>query len=646
MNYLSLLIMIAVIFLAGIAVQKLLKIPFAFTNAIMVGFLSLMAVFHVIAYPMMRLNTSFSLLFWVYSGVLLLTVLFAATIVFRREFLLTIRSHTVEIWQSIRRELPLLFLMLGMALFSFLITYSFARTNSDDSYYLPRVMEIITQNQVGVSHGFCWTGLEETSFPETVDASTLECWKAYWSYLFNIQPTVFCRTNLTFIVQFVSCCCLYQAFVCVSRQAKPIISGCVFLLFYLLFITLDNSVYGGIPFWTISFPTQGKAVLLSIIYPSLIYGCARIVELGKGHIPWTRWCMLSVVLTAGIASTIVGVFWTFIGCVSMGLPYLIIERRKDIIKLIPPLILTSLPVIIYSGLALLGVAAKQTLYLSIESLDWIISMKLGLNVARLDLFIFCLAFICLRGSKMAKYILVGGTVTLAVSFLNPLLFPVVSKYITSGSVYYRLFWIVPIYFSIAYTAAETLGACSVKTRQMLTGLAYVSLLACVGIGLMKASPMELCTTVNNELLLVTDTERRTNPRAMEHDLNDLAETILDGTDPEERVRVMWISVLNCNLRQYSNQIELVGACRSEQWEYADQPLGDCDISPLEIHDVFVRDNLDDFDDPDWAHTQLVLSGIDYFCVDSSSEFAYRASVPAGFEFISDFGGISLYRVIR
>ena len=72
MIYFSAIILLVAVLLSGVAVQKLLKLPFSFTNAVMVGFLTLLAVFQVIAYPMMRLNTSFTLLFWVYSGVLLL----------------------------------------------------------------------------------------------------------------------------------------------------------------------------------------------------------------------------------------------------------------------------------------------------------------------------------------------------------------------------------------------------------------------------------------------------------------------------------------------------------------------------------------------------------------------------------------------
>ena len=111
----SAIILLVAVLLSGVTVQKLLKLPFSFTNGVMVGFLTLLAVFQVIAYPMMRLNTSFTLLFWVYSGVLLLFILSGLSASVTRPQFFRIRSHIRAVWSNIHRELPMVLLALGMA---------------------------------------------------------------------------------------------------------------------------------------------------------------------------------------------------------------------------------------------------------------------------------------------------------------------------------------------------------------------------------------------------------------------------------------------------------------------------------------------------------------------------------------------------
>ena len=196
-------------------------------------------------------------------------------------------------------------LALGMAAAALLLSCCFSFNTSDDSYYLPRVMEILSQNRLDFPQGFIWSGISNTSMPENVDASTLELWKAYWSHLFGMHPTIFSRNTLTVVIHFVSWCSLYQAFRSVTRHSDTLISGLVFLFVYLMLLLLDNQ-HSDVPFWIIRFPSQGKSILLSIIYPAIIYGCAGIVELGRKPIPWTRWGILSIVFTAGIASSIIG----------------------------------------------------------------------------------------------------------------------------------------------------------------------------------------------------------------------------------------------------------------------------------------------------------------------------------------------------
>ena len=142
------------------------------------GFLVLLAVFQIIAYPMIRLNMSFSLLFWIFTSILLLCVVAAIYILLQATTRKTIIQHVAILKDSILKEIPLLCITIGVLAFVLIISCAFNYETSDDSYYLAKSMEVLAQNRLGISSSLAWSGVEQTVMSSEVDASTLECWKA------------------------------------------------------------------------------------------------------------------------------------------------------------------------------------------------------------------------------------------------------------------------------------------------------------------------------------------------------------------------------------------------------------------------------------------------------------------------------------
>ena len=640
----SLVVLLAAILLSGIAAQKALKLPFSFTNAIMVGFLTLLAVFQVIAYPMMRLNTSFTLLFWTYSLILLLLAAAGAAVLLRPDGRSALSDHTKSVLHSLRSDYPALILAVLTMAAALMVCLLYSFTTSDDSYYLPRAMEVLSENRLDLPQGFIWSGISNTSMSENVDASTLELWKAYWSFLFGMNPTIFCRTSLSVVIYLVSWCSAYQAYRNLSRHTGSPGAGCIFLASYLVLLLLDCWQDSSVPFWIIRYPSQGKSLMLSVIYPAILYSCAKVVELKQGPIPWNRWCMMSLVLTAGISVSIIGVFWPFLCCFSFGLPYLLVDRRKDLHKLLGPLVLTCLPVVIYAGLSYFTIATQQTQYFDFTCPNWLEDFRYVVN-GKLLIFLISMVFVCLCGSRLDKLILVGGTVALFAGILNPVLTPLVSKYLSTGDVYFRLFWMIPIQFTLAFTVAEVFGARSVRCRQLLAGAATAAVILGSGALMAVVSPARLPALLGENLRMLSFSEVRTNPYGLPQYLCSMGQAMLDQAEPDGSVRIIWLSEEDCFLRQYSHRIEMLGGCRDTQRQHFDQPVGDCTVSPLEIARQFDLSGKADFDDPQWAAHQLNLSGVDFVCVDSSSGFAQRGSVPSGFELFGQFADYTVYRLV-
>lgn len=645
MIILSVIIMLCILFLSGIVFQKFLKIEFSYCNAFMLGFLGILALFHIVAYPMMQMSASFSLLFWCYS--LLLLCLCAGG------FLVMYRSTRPDLLQPVKQTVissfkafPLLFVAAYMVGIFFITSCCFSYSSSDDCYYLPRAAEIIAQNNTGVSYGLVWSGISETVCPSSADASTLECWRAYWSYLFGLHPTVFSRNTLTIVVLLISWCTIMQAYRAISGYKGDGSVLMIFFVFYILFLFHRNGQAGTVNNWTLRYPTQGKSILLAIIHPALIYGCARIVNCEKGKIPWTNWLLISIILTAGISATVIGVFWPILCCVTMGLPYLLIERRKDFFRLLPPLALTCLPVVLYAGLTLLFITQEATHYFEFQTPSWIASFTSSVNIRLMGLFIPSILFLLFKGNKTAKYILAGGTITLFLTFANPLLVGPVSKYITTGEVYFRIFWMVPICFVPAYCAAELYRKCSLTLRRWSSiGLALV-LIAGLALGISQNGVRQIYFGIDSVFELSTSNELRTNPYGIFSIEFEQSSALLEGAAENERVRAIWLSEEDCLLRQHSERLEMVGACRPSHWEYYDIPLENADVSPLALRNLFIQDGANDFPDPAWAAQQLAASGVDYMCVDITSGFANRSTVPEGFELYAEIDMLQIYRVVH
>ena len=645
MILLSTIIMIAIIFFAGICIEKLFKQQFRFSRVMMTGFLALLAAFQIIAYPMIRLNTSFSLLFWVFTCILLLCVVFAILLLFQTTTRKTIIQHATILRESILKEIPLLCITIGVLAFALFVSCAFNYETSDDSYYLAKSMEVLAQNRLGISSSLAWSGVEQTVMSSAVDASTLECWKAYWSYLFGMPPTVFTRNTFAFVVHIVSWCALYLAYQSVAKNKDKGLVACVFVLSYFLLVLMDNRLANNTAFWTIRYPGNGKSLLCSIIYPGIIYGCVQIVDSGKNPIPWQKWAMLSLVFTAGIASSIVGVFWPFLCCLTMGIPYLIIERRKDLHKLFLPLVLTCLPVVLYAGLSYFTIATEHSYYFSMATPTWSSALSDGLNVNRIDVLLICLLFTLIFGSRSSKLVLAGGCITLFATFANPVFMGFVSKYLTTGSVYFRLFWMVPVYFLPAFVAAEMVSCCKLQTRQVAAWVCLAFLILAGGIGIFKFGPRELYQYINERTNLTQHSRLRSNLFGLDNLWYEVGDHLLKETGDEERIRILWLHGEECHLRQYSERIEVIGGCRESHWNFFKLPLENGAAPPLLLKENYFHDNRQNFDNLDWAHEQMLASNIDYICVDIESNFAKSDRPPDGFALDYEIRELKVYRVL-
>ena len=638
--------LLAMFFSAGIVVQQWLGQNKSISNALLYGFLFLLAIFQIIAYPLIMLNASFTLLFWIFSFILLTIITTSLALCVRKKIHLIYTQNLKIFSHSVFKEPIPMLLMLGMFSFMLYLSCGYTYLTSDDSAYLPKAMEMIAQNRLGISHGFIWSGIEETSFPGTADASTFEAWKAYWSALFDVEVTVFCRNALSAVIQIISWCAFYQAFRHISNKNCSSFSIFIFFAVFFLFSIFDYSKPGSSAFWSIRYPSQGKALLPCIIYPALLSSCVDIINCEYHKISWQKWTTISIVLTAGIASSIIGVYWPFLCVLTFGVPFLIIERHKDIHKLLIPLFLTCVPVVVYGGLTLINVTTQNTEYFEIAIPNWREEITYAINFSHIDVLCICLIYTAVLGSKGARYMLVGSPVFFFLTIGNPFLCSYVAKYVTSGSVYFRLFWMLPMCFLPAYVVADITQYITPKCRSLCSLVLAVSIcFSCIFLQTKDG----LKNVYNRGLLYINDNsciEPRTNNYGLPQLYYDLGNTLLSNTNKDERVRVFWLASPECYLRQYSEQFEILGGVRTEQWLFFDQPIGENEEIPYYLYKEYQSNETGNFKYIKQAAEKLVSMGVKYLIVDRYSVFSSRTDILAYFEPVNTVvDGISVYRVI-
>lgn len=646
-NLIIIAVFLTLIFSAGIVVQQWLGQNKSISNTLLYGFLFLLAIFQIVAYPLIKLNASFTLLFWIFSFILLIIITTSIVLCVRKKIHLTYTLNFKIFSHSVFKEPIPMILMLGMFSFMLYLSCGYTYLTSDDSAYLPKAMEMIAQNRLGISHGFIWSGIDETSFPGTADASTFEAWKAYWSALFGVEVTVFCRNTLSVVIQIVSWCAFYQAFRRISNKNCSLFSTFIFFAVFFLFSIFDYSKPGSAAFWSIRYPSQGKALFPCIIYPALLSACVDVVNCGQHKISWQKWTTISIILTAGIASSIIGVYWPFLCALTFGVPFLIIERHRDIHKQLVPLFLTCLPVVVYGGLTLINVTTQNTEYFEIAIPNWREEITYAINLRHIDILCICLVYVAVLGSKGARYMLVGSPVFFFLTFGNPFLCSYVAKYVTSGSVYFRLFWMLPMYFLPAYVVADIVQYITPKRRRLCSLVLVVTIcVSCISLqikyGLKNVYTQGLLYINNNSYI-----EPRTNNYGLPQFYYDIGNTLLADTDKDERVRVFWLASPECYLRQYSEKLEILGGVRDEQWIYFDQPIGENGEIPYNLYKEYQSYETGNFKDIKQTAEKLTSMGVKYLIVDSSSAFSNRTDIFTYFEHVNIAEDeISVYKVLK
>ena len=601
------------------------------------GLTVLLALLHIFAYPLMLLHASFSFLFLLYSGVIIILLGFSLASFIRGKDYLAIAEGVCSIWKGVTRS-PFLFAIFATLFCALIYTGILCyHPTQDDGYYLARSMEVLTQNRLDIPAAVSWYGEPIEHYAELTDASTLAFFVAYFSKLFQLSPAILCRRSFALIMIVAHFCVLYTVLnsVCTWNKNRKTEKILVVFFLYILF-QLSGEKVCSTGYWLTGFIWQGKAMLMALIFPLLLASSAGIVKkLEDGVSVGREWWSVAVLLTAGISVSTVGLFLPAILFFTYGFAYLFSTRFQTFRKIILPAILVCLPVIICALISYFSIATVNTYYFEIgktEDWSWIGQFWRANDVFPFCLFVLSIIFILIKGNRIQRMLLGIAPVILFATFLNPLLAGFVSTYVTSSEVYWRLFWLLPIYLLPAFVLTKLL--------EQLTGGKLQNGILCVlaGFAILIGYRSETYYIVRPKtaLALIKDGlhlsyPRRANAYGISESVFAFVNAIADDWNEDGRPHLLTRYDTFFETRQYTEKIIIY-------WDGQEKEIIDGRLSQEDFMKTY-----DSIQDLSFLQNALEALDADYICLRNDAE-----SPPASSGFLIPLctsEGITLYRIV-
>lgn len=424
------------------------------TRAITYGFAFLLAVFELISLPFVYINSTFSTLMWIFSFFLIVSIiLFGVRQVKNGLF---VNDYEFNLMKCSRK--------LTMLVAIFLITFAaisssyLEHTDADDGYFVTISTIAYQTDKIVYDEPSVYDGSlskkVDTFRPQT---STWELFVAYISKLFTVHPAIVLHSILPFVLILICFMAIWNFGIqLVGNEVAPL-----FMLLYALLVLFDGTNTSDQGAFMLLRIWQGKSMLANFIIPMLMSG---ILCMYSEDVKWKQAIWNLVLVIAGINLSVVGIYLTAIVYFVTGVPYLVFQALKKNWKVVFDItfkaVITMLPVVLFALSLYLQLTSSSSgqEYVTAMPKSWM-SIFYGIygTAPYFIVFIVCLAHIFFNEKDdLKKWFFIGLPVVLFATFLNPLLNKLVAQHITGVDVYWRLYWILPVYLVIAYVASKLL----------------------------------------------------------------------------------------------------------------------------------------------------------------------------------------------
>lgn len=539
-------------YIIGAALLESLKIEYDKTLAISTGLIVVFTLVEITSLPFMLNSGNAETLFSLFSIIGLF--IFAVSLIY-----LFYYKKKYSLLKFKLNKLPsvIFLIFIGIVILQTIIPTAFARFDGDDAFYIAVSTSIETTKKIFMNNPSI--GLDKFPFPPNYKFASYEILITYISRIISFDPVVVYHTLLPLIfipTYYVANYALAKALFPYSKKKQE-----VFVLVVALLSLFDGySNYTPSSFILLK-AWMGKSITINICFPVLLayfIKAFKSEEKKKNYDSYRHnfkyFFMLALVLIAGVCTSAVGLYLLPVFYFLLFLAALFtlkVEDKKDLIK-------QRINFIVKSGVSAIPSAALLVGYLvmmlqsngiyQLNNFDsqrnWLqeANLILNSNIPIIALFIIAFVYFIFFGKRTKRTLFVFAPVLLLLTFLNPALHEVVGRYLTSLPVYWRLFWLIPVFFIIAAFLAEV--------TEELKGSKFKYLLLI---------PLLIICNINSFSLNETKYFKVENSAKIPDDIAMVTSVILDNvtTDDPNDLYCLALPSYNIYLRQYTGEIALV-----------------------------------------------------------------------------------------
>ncbi len=435
------------------------------------GFVWVLAIFGIIALPFMWLQLPFRYLFILFCILAVVTCVVGGGMLIREK----------RLYFSFSNDLFLIMTVVFIITQMLCSTYLY-HTDDDDGCYISTANMAVYEDVIENDWNIVYNGEYKEELADSFGPPIVswELFIACVAKLNGLPPAILAHSILPLWLIALAYMTIYRIGLTIFDENKQPRNSTRLLFMYAVlnlfggFLVRQPACFLLLRIW------QGKAVLVSIIFPLVIENCLQIYK-GKRKGSWIRAVAL---LMAGTMLSLVGLTLTPICYVVYGCPYIVyilFRERSKLKEVLTGAILSIIPAVLFCAVSLWYVMSRESGRSFVESTPerWIVWLQVTMGSTEngyLLLGIIAMVIILIKGHKESKRCLIGGTAMTFATVLNPLLSDFVGQKIIGVSVYWRVWWIVPLYLIIALAFVYVLNMTS---KVLIHALITIVLVVCV-----------------------------------------------------------------------------------------------------------------------------------------------------------------------
>lgn len=534
MIYLKIIITVILMFYfffrIGMLINKKIK-SIHITDVILYGAVLFFALFQIIGQICILLHCDFRIpLYITYLFILILLVLSYKFVGLKKSIKFVKKNVLKNI--VVNKKIQ----VLNVVLFIFVIaiaTFSayIFNENADDGFYVSLINQSIDSKNI-YENSEPSLGYGNDNQLRRYEISSYELFVSVLCKISTISSSIMCHTVLPFVFVIMSYFTYYLLIRRITKNTKFSIQTLLILSLIFVFSGMTSRTIGSS---LLSKMWQGKSIFLNIVLPLVI---ANLIKVYYGKNIKNHIILLIITNIAGVFFTPVALFLITFSYIGFGI--LLLIKRK--IKKVLLLGLTGIPILIYSIIMLILTRNCGTgTYNEINVFNELIRM-VG-DIKFVILYVVCAIITLFIGNKRMKLVSFIIPIIYLVTIYNPFFTDIIAKNLTGSNVFWRVFWLLPIEITIAYTFVSVVRYVKNKYLKGVVICIFITMIIICG---------EFCYTKENGY------ETPENLEKIPNEIIEQTNYILNDYNGERRPIVMCPPepLQSVTMRQLTNDIVL------------------------------------------------------------------------------------------